>query len=150
MKFKFKIIENLSKSIISETHFVRGVQFLNHFNKHVAKNYSEYFLETADELFEPMSPDEYDQYAHRLSQQPVYTSDVDSAFNVVGFVGKNNRLIKYNKLLSELVVYVADKDDAVTISYYKLKTTSDHSRYRRLLTNQYVRELEPLDDFYNR
>jgi hypothetical protein len=33
----------------------------------VAKNYREYFLEVEDELFEPMSPDEYDEYAHELS-----------------------------------------------------------------------------------
>ena len=130
MIFKFKLVENLIP--LSETHFIRNQTFLDHFDKHVAKNYKEYFLEVEDELFEPMSPDEYDEYAHELSQEPVYTSDVDSSYDVVGFASKDGRLIKYRKSLSELVVYKAEKDDAVTISYYKLRTTPDHSRYNKI------------------
>jgi hypothetical protein len=46
-------------------------------------------------------------------------------------------------------VYKAEKDDTVTISYYKLKTTPDHSRYNKIKNKYYQREIDPLDDFYN-
>ena len=147
MIFRFKLTENLRP--LSETHFIRNQNFFDHFNKHVAKNYKEYFLEVEDELFEPMSPDEYDEYAHELSQEPVYTSDIDSQHDVVGFVSKDSRIIKYRKSLSEIVVYKAEKDDAVTISYYKLRTTPNHSRYNKIKNKYYLREIDPLDDFYN-
>lgn len=147
MIFKFKLVENLIR--LEETHFIKNQSFLNHFNKHVAKDYSTYFLEMEDELFEPTTPEQYDEYAHILSQEPVSTSDVDSDADVVGFVGTDNRIIKYRKSLSELVVYKAEKNDAVTISYYKLKTSPEHSRYRKIKNKYYLREIDPLDDFYN-
>lgn len=147
MIFKFKLVENLMP--LDETHFIRNQTFLDHFDKHVAKNYREYFLEVEDELFEPMSPDEYDEYAHKLSQEPVYTSNVDSSYDVIGFVSKDGRIIKYRKSLSEIVVYKAEKDDVVTISYYKLRTTPNHQRYKKIKNKYYLREIDPLDDFYN-
>lgn len=150
MRFRFKLVENFSdNNRLNETHFVKNKSFYDHFDKHVAKNYSEYFLETEDELFEPMSPDQYDQYAHELSQEPIYTSDVDSGHDVVGFISSDGRIIKYRKSLSEIVVYVAKENDRTTISYYKLKTDDNHTRYRRLLSRWFIREYDPIDDYYN-
>ena len=143
----FELVEVFNK--LNETHFIRDDNFINHYDKHVSKDYNQYFLELEDELFEPMTQDEYDEYAHKLSQAPVFTSNVDSDYDVVGFVDDRGRILKYRKSLSELVVYVAEKDDAATISYYKLKTTPNHNRYRRLLNRYYKREIEPLDDYYN-
>ena len=143
----FELVEVLQ--CLKEAHFIRDNNFINHYEKHVSKDYSQYFLEFEDELFEPMTPDQYDEYAHILSQEPVYTSNVDSDYDVVGFVDSRGRILKYRKSLSELVVYVADKNDAATISYYKLKTTPNHDRYRRLINRYYKREIEPLDDYYN-
>ena len=58
MLFKFKLVENFStQKTLQETHFKKGDSFYRHFDKHVAKNYTEYFLEKEDELFEPMSPE---------------------------------------------------------------------------------------------
>ena len=55
---------------------MKDSNFINHYEKHVAKSFPEYFAEERDELFEPMTPEEYDEYAHILSQEPVYTSSV--------------------------------------------------------------------------
>ena len=116
---KFKVVEDFSDTPLYETHFQKNDAFYVHFDKHVAKNYSQYFREKEDELFEPMSPKQYDGYAHKLTQEPIYTSNVDSDDDVVGFVSSNDRIIKYRKSLSEVVVYVAKENDKATISYYK-------------------------------
>lgn len=47
------------------------------------------------------------------------------------------------------MIYVAKEDDRTTISYYKLKSDDNHTRYRRLLSKWFVREYDPIDDYYN-
>ena len=44
---------------------------------------------------------------------------------------------------------MAKENDKTTISYYKLKTDNNHTRYRRLLSRWFVREYDPIDDYYN-
>ena len=137
------------KDRLDETHFDRNSTFYRHYSEHVAKNYSEFFRETDDELFEPMTEDQYDQFADELTKEPVTTSDYRTSDNVVGFMSKSGRIIKYRKSLDEIVVYVCNKNDAKTVTYYKAKSHPKHHRYRELLSRDYLIELTPEDDKYN-
>lgn len=92
---------------LNETRFKRIVSFVQHYMKHVANSWSEYFFETNDEHFEPMSQDEYDDAADKLSKRRVRTSNVDSPDMCVGFVASNGRIVKYGKSLDEIVIYVS-------------------------------------------
>ena len=132
-----------------ETHFTeRNGYFYDHYRRHVAADYNQYFRETEDSLFEPMTEDEYDEYAHQLSQQPVYSSDYDDAHNVIGFVTTDNRIVKFGKQLSEVVVYRADRWNPHTITYYKVAHARQRERYNSLMRD-YFREILPEDDYYN-
>ena len=131
---------------LEETRFSKGNRD-RHYNIHVAKNYYDYFTDMSDELLDPMSPEEYDDYADELSKMPVRTSDINSPDNIVGYVTTDDRIVKYNKKTNELVVYKATKDDAATISFYK---TAGPGSYLRKIKRDYGREIVPEDDYYNR
>lgn len=137
------------KDRLDETHFDKNSNFYRHYNDHVAKDYNEYFTETSDELFEPMTSDEYDNYADTLSKEVVNTSDYRASDDVVGFMSKSGRIIKYRKSLDEIVIYVCKEGNSKTITYYKAKSYPKHHRYRELLSRDYLRELTPEDDKYN-
>lgn len=130
---------------IDETRFSERNLNIHH-DRHTSKTWSQYFRDVDDELLEPMSKKEYDDSADELSKQPVYSSDLNSKYDVVGFVGTRGRIIKYRKSTNELVVYVADLNDAATITYYK---TGNNYRYKRLRDKEYLREIKPEDDYYN-
>lgn len=130
---------------LEETHF-EGPNLKRHHDAHVAKDFKTYFADETDELFDPISEEEYDIGADNLSKQPVYTSNLDSTDDVIGFVTTTGRIVKYRKSTKELVVYVAERDNNATISYYRAEPAS----YMRKKRNLYGREIQPEDDFYNR
>lgn len=136
-------------NVLDETKFIRNDKFYNHYKKHTANDFKEYFFETSDELLEPMSEDEYDDNADLLSKEPVYSSDINDSHDVVGFMTKSGAIIKYRKSMSEIVIYKAKEDWAHTLTYYKIKSYPPHHRYKELLSRDYGRELTPEDDKYN-
>ena len=131
---------------LDETHFSRN-NLERHYDQHVATDYYDYFMDETDELFDPISPEEYDMDADSLSKEPVKTSAVNSSDDVIGYVTIGGRIVKYRKSTGELVVYKATKDDAATISYYK---ASSPNSYLRKIKRDYGREIFPEDDYYNR
>lgn len=130
---------------LEETHFESPNLEIHH-KQHVAKDLKTYLTDETDELFDPISKEEYDANADKLSKQPVYTSDLSSADDVVGFVTTKGRIVKYKKSTKEMVAYIAEKDNNATISYYRAEPAS----YMRKKRNLYAREIKPDDDFYNR
>lgn len=139
-----------NKTRLDETRFERNDSFYDHYDRHVAKNWPEYFMEQEDELFEPMSEDDYDDAADFLSKQKVTTSRANGPERFVGFVTKDGRILKYGKELDEIVVYVAKSpSNAKTITYYKMSHGRANRRYQKLLSRDYAREITPEDDKYN-
>ena len=135
---------------LNETRFKRNDSFVQHYLKHVANSWSEYFFETTDEHFEPMSQDEYDDAADKLSKRRVRTSNVDSPDMYVGFVASNGRIVKYGKSLDEIVIYVSKSPvNSNTVTYYKLNHLRAKRRYNELKAKDYVREINEMDDKYN-
>lgn len=140
----------MSYETLNETHFKKNDKFYDHYRKHVATSWHEYFEETTDEIFEPMDEDEYDQYAHELTLKHVSCSDFDSSNNYIGFVTKDDRIVKFGKNLDELVIYKCKQPwDTNTITYYKLNHTRAKERYNRLKSLNYKRDITSEDDRYN-
>lgn len=137
--------------LLTETHF--SERNLNkHYNErqHTAKDWKEFFSDISDELLPPMTASEYDDRADEISKKPVRTSSLKSGDTYVGFMGKDSRIVKYDTVTGELVVYVSTSpSNSETITYYKADTFNNHKRYRKLLKD-YVRELTPEDDKYNK
>ena len=126
----------------------------NHYEKHVAPNLYSYLSDEDDETLFPMTQQEYNEEANRLSKQEISTSDYSSEDNYIGFYGKDalNRpsIYKFDKKNSTLVIYYANELNAKTVSYYKMKTQNQKERYERLKRKHYIRELTMQDDLYNR
>lgn len=137
--------------VLNETHFSKR-NLDKHYNErhHVAKDWKEFYSEMADEILPPMTPEEYDERADEISKEVVKTSNANSDDTYIGFMGKNNRIVKYDTNTGELVVYVSESpSNSETITYYKSSTFNNHKRYRKLMKD-YVRELTPEDDKYNK
>lgn len=123
-----------------------------HYRDHVAKDYKTYFSDLGGDLFDPeMTPEDYDREANELSQQPVTTSKLGSRDRYIGFMGKDDRIYKYDKKTGQFVVYKAiSPTNQGTITFFSTGGPyNGHSNYKRAVYNYYVRELEPLDDYYN-
>ena len=124
----------------------------DHYNKHVAKDLKQYLLDETDELFDPISIEEYNNEGDKLSKIPVNTSEYNSDDDVIGFVGlgtHNKKLIyKFRKSQGDLIIYKADKDAAYTLTYFKA-ASNGRVRYERLKRKHYLREITPEDDYYN-
>lgn len=133
---------------LTETNFVRDSKFKDHIDKHVAKDWNEYYFERNFELLPPMSEDEYDEAAHELTKKIVQTSDINSEDRYVGFVSKSGRIIKYDKALSELVIYISTPSVACTVTYYQCNG-KQHARYKRLYAREYAREISFEDELNN-
>ena len=134
---------------LSET-FLKGKNLDNHYEKHVAKSWVDYIDDETDELFDPTSKEEYNTLGDALTKQKVRTSDTNSPDRFVGYVTKDGKIVKYDKETNELVVYVAKYGDQATISYYKTKSGPEHKSYNKKKERDYGREIEPVDDYYNR
>lgn len=131
---------------LTETHFERNDKFYAHHQKHTAKQDD---IKIDDELFPPMSAEEYDKKAHLLSIKKVTTSNYDSASRYVGFVTDNDKIIKLDKQDGELVIYCCKSPtDANTLTYYKIKKGTEKERYNRLLKH-YKRDITIEDDIFN-
>lgn len=144
-----KIIKNKPVAAeLNETKFIRNDKFKDHVDKHVAKDWQAYYSDRSFELLPPMTDDEYDEAADTLTKKPVYTSNVDSEDRYVGFVSKSGKIVKYDKTLSEMVIYACDKTSANTITYYQCSGFT-HARYKRIFDREYAREITPDDDKYN-
>lgn len=144
MKLKFK------KSNISETHFNKyGAKNITyHHSKHVAKDLGQYlFDDDKGELLPPMELIEYDMEAHKLSLQPVKTSDINSEDDVVGFVNTADRVVKYRKSLNDLVMYKVDTAHPFTVTYYATDCLANNDRYIRMLAKEYKREISDRDEY---
>lgn len=140
-------IRKVSKEL-TETKFIRNDKFKDHFDKHVAKDPETYYFERSFELLPPMAEDEYDEAADELTKQPVHTSNIEAADRYVGFVGKSGKIIKYDKVLGEIVIYICNKTIACTVTYYQCNGFT-HARYKRLFEREYAREITIEDDKYN-
>ena len=144
-----KIIKHdQARTELTETRFVRDTKFRDHIDKHVAKDWNEYYFERSFELLPLMSEDEYDEAADILSKKPVLTSDIESSERYVGFVSTSGKIIKYDKLIRDLVIYVCNSSTARTITYYQCNS-EQHNRYKRLYEREYAREITPEDEKYN-
>lgn len=136
--------------LLNETRFSRGKSLDDHYKKHVADTWSEYFFEEDDEIFEPMSADEYDDCAHDLSVAKVKTSDVNSSDQYVGFVMRSGKILKFGKKFDEIVIYDArTKESARTVTYYKVRHKTAKWRYQELKNKHYIREITDEDEKYN-
>lgn len=133
------------RDILDETKYRSKVNRAAHYIGHV--NWLN--DEEDDELLPSMSMDEYDDTADKLSKEPVRTSDPNSEDDVVGYFGQDRRRIKYRKSTGEVVVYKADQDDQSTIAYYKTQPNNPAS-YLRKKKRDYLRELRPGDDYFNK
>lgn len=97
-----------------------------------------------------MSKEEYDTNGDKLSKAVVNTSDFNSTDRYIGFVMKDGRILKCDKLLSEVVVYkCSSPTDCNTITCYKADQHRLKNRYYRLKKNGYFREITKDDDKYN-
>ena len=92
--------------------------------------------------------DEYDEAADELTKRPVRTSNIDAADRYVGFVDDSDKIIKYDKVLGELVIYICNRTTACTVTYYQCNGFT-HARYKRLFERAYSREITTEDDKYN-
>lgn len=136
---------------IDETYFNKANLKVHH-DKHVAKDESDYIenKHVANKKFPNMSKKEYNRKGHLLSQQPVYGSELSDSHDVIGFMNINGRLVKYRKSTGELVIYVAERSNQATVSYYLTLGAEDgHKRYKNLLKRDYLREIIPEDDYFN-
>lgn len=146
-----RLRNTLKFRILNETRFLRDDRFVRHFEKHTAKSWSEYFFETKDELFEPMTQDEYDDFADELSKRCVFTSNVYTDDQYVGFVMDDGKILKYGKLLDEIVIYDAKTPNTTrTVTYYKLNHSRARKRYLAIKNKHYHREITSADDCNNR
>ena len=144
-----KIIKKLSeKAELSETKFHRNNNFDTHYAKHVASDWTTYFLERKYELLPPMTKDEYDDEADLLTKRQVNTSDLEAADRYVGFVTESGRIVKYDKNLGALVIYVSNSVEACTVTYFQCNGFT-HARYKRIFDREYEREITTDDDKYN-
>ena len=135
---------------LNETHFIRNDKFKYHYDNHVAKEYNQYLTDTSEESLEPMSPDEYDNNGDILSKAKVDTSDFDKAERYVGFVMQDGRILKCDKLLNEIVIYICKSpNNQATITYYQVAPYRIKNRYERLKAKHYYRDIVPEDDKYN-
>lgn len=136
--------------LLHETRFAKTNTFKHHYDRHVAKDYNQYFSELENELIEPMSMDEYDDNGDILSKVTVKTSDFNTDDRYVGFVMDNGRILKCDKELSEIVIYKsASPKDNNTITYYKVDSFRLDDRYQRLKRKHYFRDIIADDDKYN-
>ena len=144
-----KIIKNKPVlADLNETKFIRNDKFKDHVDKHVAKDWNTYYFDRSFELLPPMDEDEYDDAADILTKKPVSTSDINSEDRYVGFVSKSGKIVKYDKILGEMVIYICHKTASSTITYYQCNGLT-HNRYKRILDREYDREITPDDDKYN-
>lgn len=135
---------------IDETHFQKGASLDSHYNRHVSSDWEGYWSDTTDEYIEPMSKDEYDENADKLSKQKVRTSKFDTNDRYIGFFTNNGRILKFDKLLNEVVVYKCTENDSATITYYKVSFEHPKYRYKKLFNKWYGRELTDADDEFNK
>ena len=137
--------------LINETRFAKNDSFKHHYDRHVAKDYKHYFNEIENELIEPMSMDDYDNNGDALSKITIKTSDFFSKDRYVGFVMNDGRILKCDKLLSEIVIYISKSpSNSNTITYYKADNFRLKERYLRLKKKHYNREITPEDDKFNK
>ena len=135
---------------LDETHFIRNDKFKDHYDNHVAKDYYQYLTDTSEESLEPMSMDDYDNNGDILSKAKVDTSDFDKASRYVGFVMQDGRILKCDKLLNEIVIYICKSPkNQATITYYQVTSYKLKNRYERLKAKHYHRDIIPNDDKYN-
>lgn len=150
---KLKVVKDEE---LNETYF-EPYNRKKHYQGHVALDmYSYLHDDEDDELFDPeMTEEEYDKLADTLSKQPVKTSNVDSSDRYVGYVmfddrRKKEKIVKYDKKEGLLVAYVCNPQEQATVSFMKVNRFNNHKRYRNLLKRDYVREITPEDDLYNK
>lgn len=152
-----QIWEELKK--LSETHYVDADYRSRHFKKHVRQfnGDRQHGIDAGlFSLFDEMSEEEYDERGHQLSLQPVSSSETDSTSNIIGYVTRENRIVKYNKKTGELVVYKANFSPGATISYYMVAGNSEAARnkvYNRMKSGgeyEMRRKWVPGDDVYNK
>lgn len=137
------------KLVLDETRFT-DVNLQKHYSNHVAKDWISYYLDLSGELLDPMSEEEYNAEGDRLSKVKVTTSDYDKAGRYVGFVAKDGRVIKIDKLYNEAVVYISKSpSNSNTISLYGISPSGLKSRYERLKKAGYLRDITADDDKYN-
>ena len=133
--------------------FLKGKNLDVHYDDHVAKDESDYKAHehTSNKKFKPMSKQDYNDHGNELSQQPVYSSSLSDTHDVIGYYTINGRVVKYRKSTGELIAYKAIYDDQATISYYQtLGAEDNHASYSRKIRRDYLREILPEDDYYNR
>lgn len=131
---------------LDETYFIPS-KLRPHWEKHVAPNWKIYIEDESEELLDPMTMEEYDDYGDELSKKIIKTSNLNSSDRYVGFVETTGEIVKYDKATNVLIIYTARPDFQATFSLYK---TKDDDRYRRLIKKTYSREYTPEDDEYNR
>lgn len=135
---------------LNETHFIRNDKFKDHYDNHVAKDYYQYLTDTSEESLEPMSINDYDNNGDILSKAEVITSDFDEAKRYVGFVMQDGRILKCDKLLNEIVIYVCKSPhNQATITYYQVAPYRIKQRYEKLKAKHYDRDIVSDDDKYN-
>ena len=137
--------------LISETKFAKTDKFKQHYQNHVAKDYKSYFTDLSNELIEPMTMDDYDNNGDKLSKAEVKTSDFYSNDRYIGFVMDNGRILKCDKTMSEIVIYISKSpENSNTITYYKADCFNLENRYKRLKKKHYSRDIIPDDDKFNK
>ena len=141
---KFKVVE----AFFDRENFED--KFIKHYEKHVAKDWPTYWLETKKDYIEPISEDEYADIAHELSIQPVKSSDINSGDRYIGFFGKDNATYKYDTLMHEIVIYSSNPHTNYIVTFYKLNSDFSHYKYNKMKAKYYKGEILPYNELYNK
>lgn len=128
-----KLINEGLERILNNT-FLDEVLFTDRNN--LVKHYIKHIPLTPEELrgskFERMTVDEYEEAADKLSETPAGPARSET-HDVVGFISKNRRYIKYKKSTKEYIIYTPNVG---VISYYPL----EYESYLRQVDTQFMYE----------
>lgn len=118
--------DNLTK--LDEVLFNNKYELAKHFIKHVPLTPED----TNGSKFDHMTVEKYDEAADKLSESPAGPARSEE-HDVVGFITRNGRYIKYKKSTQEFVVYTPRRG---IISYYPLS----YEDYLRNVDAQFMYE----------
>ena len=139
MKFQFrKILEKFPPPYPGQ----KGTKII-HFEKHVQPNGIN--PQTGEEEFnieDIPDADTYERLADKLALTPCNTSDYHKDDTILGFVGTDDKTVKFNRKTREMVVYRPDKSISNGVRLITYYIASGLSRYLELKYRSYASEIE--------
>lgn len=122
------LYEDVNEKELNEILFSDKYNLTKHFIKHVPLTPED----ISGSKFEHMTVEEYEEAADRLSESPAGPARSEE-HDIVGFIARNGRYMKYKKSTGEFVIYTPRKG---VITYYP----TDYETYLRNVDNQFMYE----------